>query len=277
MKFDVITGENYNLIAETYREGILSGHATFETNVPEWARWDATHLTHSRIIGLVDDQYIGWAALSPVSGRCVYGGVAEVSIYLKASQQGKGYGKHLLKQLILESESNGIWTLQAGIFPENVASLSIHTTCGFSQIGIRERIGKMQNGFWRDVCILERRSSKVGTDKKKILVLCTGNSCRSQMAEGYLRKIAGDKAIIYSAGLEAHGLNQLAVKVMLEDGVDISRHTSNTLEDYSQEHFDVLLTVCDHANEHCPVFSSTAVRYHQSFYDPAKHSGSRFY
>ncbi len=110
---------------------------------------------------------------------------------------------------------------------------------------------------------------------KNILVLCTGNSCRSQMAEGYLQKFAGNKANVYSAGIEAHGLNPRAVAVMKEDGVDISNHSSNKVEEYFNISFDFVITVCDNANEHCPVFPSTAKKFHHNFPDPAKATGSK--
>ncbi len=270
MQFKSINQQNYYLVADTYKEGIATGHATFETEVPDWSSWDQSHLKHSRIFALDQGQYIGWAALSPVSGRCVYGGVAEVSIYIKSSEQNKSYGKAILIKLIEESEEQGIWTLQAGIFPENIASLSLHKNCGFKLLGTRDRIGRMKNGFWRDVCILERRSARIGADKKNILVLCTGNSCRSQMAEGYLRHFAGNKANVYSAGLENHGLNSKAVFIMKEDGIDISYHTSNTIDEYTDIPMDIVLTVCDHANEHCPVFPSAQKRFHYNFKDPSK-------
>ena len=109
---------------------------------------------------------------------------------------------------------------------------------------------------------------------KSILVLCTGNSCRSQMAEGYLKLFAGDKAEVYSAGLETHGLNPLAVKVMAEDGVDISGQTSNNIDEYQDKKFDYVITVCDHANENCPVFPSNSKKLHHNFPDPAKAQGS---
>lgn len=109
---------------------------------------------------------------------------------------------------------------------------------------------------------------------KKILVLCTGNSCRSQIAEGYLRHFAGDKAEIYSAGVETHGVNPRAIATMAEDGIDISGHTSNNLSEYSHIAFDFVITVCDHAKERCPVFPSTAQQFHENFPDPAKATGS---
>ncbi len=110
--------------------------------------------------------------------------------------------------------------------------------------------------------------------KKNILVLCTGNSCRSQIAEGYLRHFAGDKANVYSAGIETHGLNPKAVLVMKEDGIDISKHTSNNVDEYQGIDFDFLITVCDHARENCPYFPTKAIKFHENFPDPAKASGS---
>jgi phosphinothricin acetyltransferase len=124
--------------------------------------WDRGHLKEARIVSKEEDRVLGWAALSPVSGRCVYAGVAEVSVYVSHKARGKGVGKLLLQKLIDESEAADLWTLQAGIFPENVPSIKIHEQCGFRLIGKRERIGKM-NGVWRDTLQLERRSTKVGT------------------------------------------------------------------------------------------------------------------
>jgi len=110
---------------------------------------------------------------------------------------------------------------------------------------------------------------------KKILVLCTGNSCRSQIAEGYLRKFAGDKAEIYSAGIETHGVNPKAIETMKEDGIDISHQTSNNVSEYSNIDFDFIITVCDNAKEQCPVFPSSAKKFHQNFIDPAKAIGTQ--
>jgi phosphinothricin acetyltransferase len=148
-------------ILSIYQEGIATGNATFETDVPPWRDWDAEHLPHSRLVAVNDAGLIGWAALSPVSGRCVYGGVAEVSVYVAAAARGQGIGKQLLQALIADSEHEGIWTLQAGIFPENTASIAIHKACGFREVGYRERLGSM-DGVWRDVVLLERRSNTTG-------------------------------------------------------------------------------------------------------------------
>lgn len=148
-------------VKKIYAEGIASGHATFQADIPSWEEWDAAHIKNSRLVAIEDEKLLGWAALTPVSGRCVYAGVGEASVYVGESARGKGFGKKLLKALINESEKSEFWTLQAGIFPENIASLKIHEECGFRIIGNRERIGQM-NGKWRDTLLLERRSKKVG-------------------------------------------------------------------------------------------------------------------
>lgn len=149
-------------VRSIYLEGIATGFATFETNAPAWEQWDAAHLRRARLVARVGDGIIGWAALSPVSNRCVYGGVAEVSVYVGEGGRGRGVGRALLCALIEASERNEIWTLQAGIFPENAASVGLHLRCGFREVGRRERIGKL-NGAWRDILLLERRSPNVGT------------------------------------------------------------------------------------------------------------------
>jgi L-amino acid N-acyltransferase YncA len=146
-----------------YLEGIATGDATFETEAPQWEKWDATHLPSCRIVARSGGVLKGWAALGPVSGRRVYAGVAEVSIYVGQSYRGAGLGRALLTALVTASEQNGLWTLQAGIFPENKASVELHKRCGFREVGRRERIGKMC-GRWRDTLLLERRSCVVGND-----------------------------------------------------------------------------------------------------------------
>jgi phosphinothricin acetyltransferase len=146
-----------------YLEGIATGQATFERDAPEWAAWDAARLSAPRLVARVVGEVAGWAALSPVSARAVYAGVAEVGIYIGAAHRGLGVGRTLLTALIAAAERGGIWTLQAGIFPENEASLRLHKACGFRAVGRRERIGQMQ-GVWRDTLLLERRSRIVGVD-----------------------------------------------------------------------------------------------------------------
>jgi len=156
-----MSADHWPEVARIYREGIASGHATFETEVPSWERWDAAHLPFARFIAMVGGAVIGWAALSRVSKREVYSGVAEVSVYVTDAWRGQGVGRVLLEALIQESESNGIWTLQASIFPENAASIRLHEGCGFREVGRREHIAKLHD-TWRDTVLLERRSQSVG-------------------------------------------------------------------------------------------------------------------
>jgi phosphinothricin acetyltransferase len=148
-------------VREIYLEGIATGDATFQTGAPEWPEWDAGHLRHSRLTIRAGETVSGWAALSPVSRRECYAGVAEVSVYVAAAYRGQGLGRRLLAALVAESEANGIWTLQAGIFPENRASIALHEQLGFRRVGVRERIGQ-RDGRWRDTVLLERRSKVVG-------------------------------------------------------------------------------------------------------------------
>jgi len=148
-------------VAAIYQEGIATGQATFEMDVPSFEHWDRNHLGIARFIAGQGGNVVGWAALSPVSQRQVYAGVAEVSVYVAAASRGSGVGRQLLQALIDESERHGIWTLQAGIFPENAASIALHLACGFREVGRRERIGK-RNGQWRDTLLFERRSSRIG-------------------------------------------------------------------------------------------------------------------
>ena len=148
-------------VKRIYEEGIATGNATFQTTAPGWEEWDKAHIQSGRLIAVDEGRIIGWAALSPVSDRCVYGGVAEVSVYVSSTARGKGVGKELLRNLVENSELNHFWTLQAGIFPENKASIRIHQENGFRIIGTREKIGQMK-GVWRDTVLLERRSNKVG-------------------------------------------------------------------------------------------------------------------
>ena len=161
MKITTLLPAHWDVVKKIYEEGIATGNATFQTSAPSWEEWDAAHSAKPRLIAIENDEILGWAAITPVSGRCVYAGVGEVSVYVSTKARGKGIGKKLLQNLIQESEKENFWTLQAGIFPENKASLAIHEACGFRVIGTRERIGKM-NGVWRDTVLLERRSNKTG-------------------------------------------------------------------------------------------------------------------
>ncbi len=153
--------EHWPAVRAIYEDGLATGNASFQTSAPSWEEWDAAHLKHSRLVATEGSTVLGWAALTPVSGRCVYAGVAEVSVYIHSASRGHGIGKALLQALITESEKNGLWTLQAGIFPENTASLKIHEKCGFRLLATREKIGKMA-GIWRDTVLLERRSKIIG-------------------------------------------------------------------------------------------------------------------
>jgi L-amino acid N-acyltransferase YncA len=153
--------EQWPEVLRIYLEGIATRNATFEAEAPSWEKWDSSHLPNPRLIAQEESKILGWAALSPVSSRRVYAGVAEVSVYVAEAARGKGIGKTLLSALIESSEHCGVWTLQAGIFPENTASITLHKSLGFREVGRRERIGKMGSN-WRDVVLLERRSAKVG-------------------------------------------------------------------------------------------------------------------
>ncbi|HET9793615.1 MAG TPA: GNAT family N-acetyltransferase [Thermoanaerobaculia bacterium] len=154
--------DDWERVREIYGEGIATGNATFEASAPSWDAWNAAHLAIGRLVARLDGEIAGWIALSPVSGRCVYAGVAEVSVYVAASARGHGVGRALLDAAIADAEGAGIWTLQSGTFPENTASIALQKACGFREVGRRERLGKM-NGRWRDVVLLERRSTVAGT------------------------------------------------------------------------------------------------------------------
>ena len=162
-KIDIMTAADWEGVRAVYLEGIRTGQATFETEVPDWEKWDASHLPLCRLVAGRDETIIGWAALSLVSSRRVYSGVAEVSVYVAKDSRGLGIGRALLERLINCSEQQGIWTLQAGILAENDSSLALHKRCGFREVGRRERIGKLK-GTWRDVILLERRSETVGRE-----------------------------------------------------------------------------------------------------------------
>jgi L-amino acid N-acyltransferase YncA len=153
--------EHWSAVRAIYLQGIATGNATFERTAPEWEEWDRGRLSSCRLVALYRGEVVGWAALSPASKRAVYAGVAEVSVYVAEEARGLGVGRALLSALVSESEGNNIWTLQAGIFPENVESLELHKKLGFRIVGTRERLGLM-NERWRDVVLVERRSAVVG-------------------------------------------------------------------------------------------------------------------
>lgn len=153
---DQMRASDWEQVRSIYLEGVRSGNSTFETDAPSWETWNERHLPFARLVKRDEDTVLGWAALSPVSKRAVYKGVAEVTVYVTESARGKGIGRALLEALIAESEKNGIWTLQASIFPENTASVELHLRCGFREVGRRERIA-MLSGVWRDTILFERR------------------------------------------------------------------------------------------------------------------------
>lgn len=155
---DQMRANDWAQVQAIYLEGLRTGHSTFETESPSWEAWDEGHLQTPRLVARSEERVLGWAALSPVSRRRVYRGVAEVTVYVAEDARGRGIGRALLEALIAESERSGIWTLQASIFPENTASVTLHRQCGFREVGRRERIG-MLRGVWRDTLLFERRSS----------------------------------------------------------------------------------------------------------------------
>lgn len=150
-------------VRRIYEEGIATGDATFETEPSHWEKWDRDHLAAARLVASDAEAIVGWVALAPISGRRIYRGVAEVKVYVAAAHRGRGVGRDLLQAMIEKSEAAGFWTLQAAIFPENEASLALHRSCGFRDVGVRERLGRM-GVRWRDVALLERRSRRIGID-----------------------------------------------------------------------------------------------------------------
>ncbi len=168
---DRLTPKDWREARTIYQEGIATGHATFEKEAPGWRKWDSAHLKDPRLVARVGGRIAGWAALSRVSPRSVYSGVAEVSIYVKGRYRNQGIGSALLSALIDASEQKGIWTLQAGIFPENMSSIKLHKQHGFRILGVREQVGRMSSGEfdgrWRDVVLMERRSKIAGIVQRK--------------------------------------------------------------------------------------------------------------
>lgn len=160
VKIRPMKNSDWHYVSKIYRQGISTGDATFETKTISRVKWNSTHLKQCRLIAEINGIVAGWAALSKVSERLVYKGVMEVSVYIDENYRGKKIGSKLLTALVKESEKNGIWTLQASIFPENIASILIHKKSGFRKLGIRKKIGKM-NGIWRDTILMERRSKHI--------------------------------------------------------------------------------------------------------------------
>ncbi len=156
---------DWPVVRRIYAEGIATGNATFETEVPDWQTWDRNHRRECRLVAKAGDPVVGWAALSPVSARACYAGVVEHSIYVAEASRGLGIGKLLLAALVAKSEAAGFWTLQSSVFPENLSSIAVHLACGFRILGRRKRVA-MLHGVWRDTVIVERRSAAVGLDQQ---------------------------------------------------------------------------------------------------------------
>lgn len=163
MEIRPITKDNFSEVVEIYKQGLATNIATFQNDLPQWEDWNKGHLDFCRISIYENNKMLGWTALTPVSSRCVYAGVAEVSVYIAQKERGKGIGKILLNELIKQSEANGIWMLQSGIFSENQSSIKLHEKCGFRMVGYREKIGK-KNGIWKDNILMEYRSKNIGVD-----------------------------------------------------------------------------------------------------------------
>jgi L-amino acid N-acyltransferase YncA len=161
-RVEEMTQEDWEEVSKIYLEGINTGVATFQAEIPVWEDWNKRHINSCRLVTRLGNKVLGWAALSPTSSRCVYAGVSEISIYISEGYRGKGIGRTLLNNLIKLSEENGFWTLQSGIIKENAASIALHRRCGFREIGTKEKLGKISNGKWKDVVLMERRSKVVG-------------------------------------------------------------------------------------------------------------------
>lgn len=161
VRIDPMQPEDWPAVCEIYLQGLATGQASFETDAPSWEQWDSARLPICRLVARDSEAILGWAALSPVSRRAVYRGVAEASVYVAEQGRGQGVGLALLEALITAAEAAGIWTLEGKVFPENPASLALCEKCGFRRVGVRERLG-CHKGVWRDVVLLERRSSSQG-------------------------------------------------------------------------------------------------------------------
>lgn len=163
-KIEEMKASDWKQVADIYLEGIKTGRSTFQTEVPTWESWDASHIKSCRLVARSGDNILGWVALSPTSSRCAYAGVAEVSVYIGEKYKGQGVGTALLKSVIDFSEEQGFWTLQSGVVRVNIESIALHKKCGFRELGIREKVAKMPDGVWHDVLLMERRSKRIGID-----------------------------------------------------------------------------------------------------------------
>ena len=158
MRVRELEERDWPAVRAIFEDGVATRQATFEESAPSWTEWDGAHLPAPRLVAEEDGRVVGWAAVSPVSRRACYRGVGEGSVYVAAPARGRGVGRALLERLVAGSEAAGLWTLQAGIFPENTASVALHRRCGFRVVGVRERLGRLR-GEWRDVVLMERRSA----------------------------------------------------------------------------------------------------------------------
>ena len=161
---EIMKEADWKQVSDIYLAGIQTGIATFQSDLPTWEEWNKGHSTNCRFVARTEEEILGWIALSPFSSRCVYAGVAEVSVYISPKYRGMGIGAALLKHLIQHAEGEGYWTLQVGIIKENISSRVLHKKCGFREMGYRERVGKMKNGTWHDVILMEYRSKLIGNE-----------------------------------------------------------------------------------------------------------------
>jgi L-amino acid N-acyltransferase YncA len=213
MRIAVLEASDWPRVAAIYGEGMAGGLATFETECPSWEEWDAAHLVCCRLVARVGDEIVGWAALSPVSRRQCYAGVAEVSIYVGADARRQGVGRALLEALIRDSEEHGIWTLQGATFAENLASLRLQASCGFRVVGRSERIAQL-NGVWRDTILTERRSGSVG--KGQGAAMQTFEVSQTSKVQGNARRRNDGQAIgsAGTAGKRAHRVRHAGARRM---------------------------------------------------------------
>jgi arsenate reductase (thioredoxin) len=249
MIIEPLLESHFTEVLEIYRQGIATGKATFETEVPPAIEFDKKFLLHSRIVAIENNKVVGWAALSLVSNRDCYKGVAEVTVYVHQAHMHKGIGKQLLHSLIDESERHGVWSLLSVIHQDNTNSIRLHLQCGFRAIGRREQIAAI-NGNWKTTVMMEKRSSVNGVplnnmEKKKLLFVCIENSNRSQMSQAFAKIHGGSSIEAYSAGSKPSGtVNPKAIAAMKELGYDLSTHDSKSLDEVKNDApFDVVVTM----------------------------------
>jgi arsenate reductase (thioredoxin) len=258
-------------IARIHNEGIEDRVATFETE-PRTADQVAKAMAekaerYPTIVVVRDGEVVAWASAGPYRSRPAYAGVAEHSVYVARNARGAGVGRAALDGLCRAYAERGFWKIVSRIFPENVASLALHERCGFREVGVYKRHGRL-DGEWRDCVIVERLLTR-----PRVLFLCTHNSARSQMAEGLLRAMAGERFEAHSAGTEQTRVHPLAIRAMAERGIDISGHRSKMYGELPAEPWDYVITVCDDANERCPFLAGSVTRLHWSLEDPSRAPG----